>query len=231
LALGTGLFATGCTGVVGGGGDSAGGADAAGGSPSPVTAAPFGSWASPIAAGDLAKAAVGTSDVRVFDGRVFWRESRPDEGGRQVLRTLGADGQPTTLTPEGFSVRTRVQEYGGSSYWVMGERIVFANFADQRLYVQQGEAAPVAITPEKYQYSDCVVDAARGALVCVREDHTEATKKANGEERNEIVRVVVPDADALAAHDAASTAAATCCSTMPPISSTRVEMPLSSASN
>ncbi|MGL6291522.1 MAG: S9 family peptidase, partial [Silanimonas sp.] len=161
-----------------------------------------------IAAADLAKAAVSTSDVRVFDGRVYWRESRPDEGGRQVLRTLGADGQPTTLTPEGFSVRTRVQEYGGSSYWVMGERIVFANFTDQRLYLQQGETAPVAITPPKYQYSDCVVDAARGALVCVREDHTEATKQANGEERNEIVRVAVPAAEALASHDAEATASA-----------------------
>ncbi len=208
LALGTGLFATGCSGGAGEGSDNAASGESAGAAAASVVAAPFGSWASPIAAGDLAKAAVGTSDVRVFDGKVFWRESRPDEGGRQVLRTLGTDGQPTTLTPEGFSVRTRVQEYGGSSYWVMGERIVFANFADQRLYLQHGEAAPVAITPEKYQYSDCVVDAARGALVCVREDHTEATTQTNGEERNEIVRVTVPDADALAAHDAAATAAA-----------------------
>ena len=181
---------------------------AAGGTPPAPVRAPYGGWASPIAAAELAKAAVGTSDVRVFDGRVYWRESRPDEGGRQVLRTFGADGQPTTLTPEGFSVRTRVQEYGGSSYWVLGERIVFANFVDQRLYLQQGEAAPVPITPAKYQYSDCVIDAARGALVCVREDHTEATKQANGEERNEIVRVAVPTAEALAAHDAASTGAA-----------------------
>jgi dipeptidyl aminopeptidase/acylaminoacyl peptidase len=207
LALGTGLLGGGCSVAVDGGANDAGAADAAK-SGSPANAAPFGSWASPIAAADLAKAAVGTSDVRVFDGRVYWRESRPDEGGRQVLRTLGADGTPTTLTPEGFSVRTRVQEYGGSSYWVMGQRIVFANFADQRLYLQQGEAAPVAITPEKYQYSDCVIDAARGALVCVREDHTEATKTANGEERNEIVRVAIPAADALAAHDATATSSA-----------------------
>ena len=200
LSLGVALFGSACSVAV----DD----DDATSRAASVTTAAFGSWASPIAAADLAKAAVGTSDVRVFDGRVFWRESRPDEGGRQVLRTLGADGEPTTLTPEGFSVRTRVQEYGGSSYWVMGERLVFANFADQRLYLQQGDAAPVAITPEKYQYSDCVIDAARSALVCVREDHTEATKAANGEERNEIVRVTVPTAGTLASHDATTTAAA-----------------------
>lgn len=205
LSLGVALLGSACSVATEGGAEAPA---SEGPGAAAATTAPFGSWASPIAAGDLAKAAVGTSDVRVFGGKVYWRESRPDEGGRQVLRTLGADGQPATLTPEGFSVRTRVQEYGGSSYWVLGERIVFANFADQRLYLQQGDAAPVAITPEKYQYSDCVVDAARGALVCVREDHTEATKQANGEERNEIVRVAVPTAEALAAHDAAATASA-----------------------
>lgn len=204
LALGVGLLGTGCS-VGGGGAEDAG--DAAGGhaaapAASPTTVAPFGSWASPIGAADLAKAAVGTSDVRVFDGRVYWRESRPDEGGRQVLRTLGDDGQPVTLTPADFSVRTRVHEYGGSSHWRLGDDVVFANFSDQRLYLQRGEAAPVAITPAKFQYSDCAIDAPNRALICVREDHTDATKKANGEERNEIVRLAVPSADALAAHDA-----------------------------
>lgn len=202
-ALGAGLLGAGCS-VSTGNGEAD--ADAHGGTP--VATAPYGSWASPIAAADLAKAAIGTSDVRVFEGRVYWRESRPDEGGRQALRTLGEDGQPRTLTPEGFNVRTRVHEYGGSSYWWLGERLVFVNFGDQRLYLQQGETAPVAITPEKYQYSDCVVDAGRGALVCVREDHTEATKAAHGEERNEIVRVAVPAPDALATHDATAPGAA-----------------------
>lgn len=154
--------------------------------------APFGSWASPIAAADLAKSAVNISDVRVFNGQVYWRESRPAEAGRQVLVTFGADGAPKVLTPEGFSVRTRVHEYGGSSYWWLGDALVFVNFQDQRLYLQRGDSAPVAITPEHYQYSDCAVDAKNNALICVREDHTEATKKANGEERNEIVRVPVP---------------------------------------
>lgn len=160
-----------------------------------TTTAPFGSWASPVAAADLARAAVSISDVRVFEGRVYWRESRPEEGGRLVLRTLDPDGQVRTLTPEGFNVRTRVHEYGGSSYWVMGDSLVFANFRDQRLYLQHGDAAPRPITPEGYQYSDCVVDAGHHALVCVREDHTPATKAANGEERNEIVRVLVPRAE------------------------------------
>lgn len=155
---------------------------------------PYGSWASPVAAADLARAAVSISDVRVYDGQIHWRESRPTEQGRQVLRRLGADG-PDTLTPAGYSVRTRVHEYGGSSYWIHGERIVFANFADQRLYLHSPgslDAAPVPITPADYQYADCVFADGGASLICVREDHTSATKEANGEERNEIVRLPLP---------------------------------------
>jgi dipeptidyl aminopeptidase/acylaminoacyl peptidase len=153
--------------------------------------APYGSWASPIPAADLAKAAISISDVRVFDGKIHWRESRPAEQGRQVLRRLGAAG-PETLTPAGYSVRTRVHEYGGSSYWVRDQRVIFANFADQRLYLHSPDAAPRPITPAGYQYSDCVFSPDGASLVCVREDHTAETKTANGEERNEIVRVTLP---------------------------------------
>ena len=74
-------------------------AGAAGAAPVVV---PYGSWASPVSAADLARSAAGISDVRVFDGRIYWRESRPAEGGRQVLVTFGADGLPKVLTP-GFS--------------------------------------------------------------------------------------------------------------------------------
>jgi len=156
-------------------------------------AAPYGSWESPVTAGALAEAAIGIGDVRVFDGTIYWRESRPAEGGRQVLLRMATSG-PEALTPPGFSVRTRVHEYGGSSYWVRGDAIVFVNFADQQLYLQQGAAAPRAMTPPGYQYSDCVFTADGAALICVREDHTVATKASNGEERNEIVRVPLPTA-------------------------------------
>ncbi|MBS3958732.1 MAG: S9 family peptidase [Xanthomonadaceae bacterium] len=173
--------------------------------PSP-TVAPHGSWASPVAAADLARAAVAMSDVRVEGEALVWRESRPAEGGRLVLVRREADGRLHTATPEGFSVRTRVHEYGGSSHWRVGDATVFANFSDQRLHVQRDGAAPVAITPPGFRYADCVAEPARNALLCVREDHTASTRRANGEERNEIVRVHVPAAGA--AHDADAPAAA-----------------------
>jgi dipeptidyl aminopeptidase/acylaminoacyl peptidase len=134
---------------------------------------PYGAWASPISAEVLAKGAIGVADLRVEGGRLFWLENRPDEGGRQVVMT-GDGSAVRQLTPEGFSVRTRVHEYGGAPYVVVGDTLYFANFADQRLYAQSFTApdgAPAPLTPEGYRYADAVA-APGGGLICVREDHT-----------------------------------------------------------
>ena len=155
----------------------------------PVTR-PYGTWASPIAAADLAGAAIGMADLQVAGGRPFWRESRPAEGGRQVLATRDASGTTRVVTPEGFSVRTRVHEYGGAAYVVLPDgAIVFSHFADQRLYLQRPGAAPQALTPAGYRFADCTRHPNLPELICVREDHTAATRADNGEERNEIVAV------------------------------------------
>jgi len=149
-----------------------------------VRIAPYGAWASPIAARELAAATIGVDQVTTSAGRLTWLENRPSEGGRQVLVERGADGRPVELTSAAFNVRTRVHEYGGLSYARAGETIVFSNFGDQRLYVQHGAAAPVALTPPGYRYADFAMTPAGDAVVAVREDHT-----SPGAPRNAIVRV------------------------------------------
>ncbi|HLI65948.1 MAG TPA: prolyl oligopeptidase family serine peptidase [Caulobacteraceae bacterium] len=142
-----------------------------------MTVAPFGAWASPISAESLAKGSIGVGGVRVANKRLYWLENRPDEGGRMVALTGDASGF-RTLTPSGFNVRTRVHEYGGAPFLVVGDTLYFANFGDQRLYAQRGDAAPVALTPAGYRYADM---AARpgGGLVAVREDHTDPADVKN----------------------------------------------------
>ena len=63
-----------------------------------------------------------------------------------ALVAAPADGrsEPAEVTPAGFSVRTRVHEYGGRCYAVHGSTVVFSNWADQRLWVIRGGAGPVA---------------------------------------------------------------------------------------
>jgi dipeptidyl aminopeptidase/acylaminoacyl peptidase len=160
----------------------------------PKTAA-YGSWTSPIGAQRLAGNAIGMAELRVHGDTLYWRESRPAQGGRNVIMRLDPGGEPRELTPEGFNVRTRAHEYGGAAYVVLDDAIVFSNFADQRLYLQRGDAAPVALTPAGYRYADCTVHPTSPRLLCVREDHTPATLKEHGEERNEVVLLDLPQGE------------------------------------
>jgi dipeptidyl aminopeptidase/acylaminoacyl peptidase len=146
--------------------------------------APYGTWHSPLAAADLARSAISLNYVRVHAGVPYWVESRPAEGGRSVIVTAAKNGAVRELTPQGFNVRTRVHEYGGTPYALNDGSVLFTNFADQRLYAQRSGEAPVALTPEGYRYADFELDSSGGRLFCVREDHT-----GPGEPKNTIVVV------------------------------------------
>jgi hypothetical protein len=141
---------------------------------------PYGSWASPITAAEIASGAVGLSEVRLDGDTVYWLEMRPAEGGRSVVVRRRPDGAVEDCSPQGFNARTRVHEYGGGSYLAVTGALFFANFSDQRLYRMGGGQPPVAITPSgDFRYADFAWDAPRRRIVCVREDHA-----AGGEPRN-----------------------------------------------
>ncbi len=70
-------------------------------------------------------------------GSTGWRTGPSNADGWSPI-TGDAQGF-RELTPEGFNVRTRVHEYGGAPYTVIGQTLYFANFADQRLYAQTGD--------------------------------------------------------------------------------------------
>ncbi|HWC09041.1 MAG TPA: hypothetical protein VG458_08315, partial [Solirubrobacterales bacterium] len=153
-----------------------------------TTTQPFGSWRSPISAESVARAGrrLGAPALAA-DGAVWWSEGRPGEAGRVVLVRRGPDGESTDVTPAELNVRTRVHEYGGGSWTLAGpDRVLFVNFADQRLYSQRLGEAPVALTPEPrrpaaLRYADLRLSPDGETIFSVRERHGE------GEPRNEIV--------------------------------------------
>src|SRR5690349_19247859 len=107
--------------------------------------APYGAWKSPITSDLIVSSTVSLGSIQI-DGRdVYWLEGRPQEGGRQVLVRRTPNGDATDVTPPPFNVRTRVHEYGGGAYIVSNGVVVFANFADQQLYViePESEARPL----------------------------------------------------------------------------------------
>src|SRR5205807_9842569 len=108
---------------------------------------PYGAWRSPISSELIVGEAIGLGDILVDGAELYWIESRPSEGGRNVLVRRAPDGSFGDITPAPFSARTRVHEYGGGTATVQRGLIFFSNFADQRLYQQSGGAAPMPLTP------------------------------------------------------------------------------------
>jgi dipeptidyl aminopeptidase/acylaminoacyl peptidase len=154
------------------------------------TTAPYGSWKSPITSDLIVTQSIGLNEVRLDGGRVYWLEARPQEQGRCVVVREEDDGRAMDLTPKPFNARTRVHEYGGGSWTVQDGVVFFSNFADGRLYRQEGGAEPVALTPvpaareRQWRFADGEIDARRARWIGVREDHS-----GGGEPVNTIVAV------------------------------------------
>src|SRR3990170_4838248 len=140
----------------------------------PPIVAPFGSWQSPISSRAYAQAQMLITETRISAGTPHWVEVRPQEGGRSVLMRM-TDRGPEEALPPGFSVRSRVHEYGGGAYALIGSTIIFSNYHDHRLYRQDPGKPPRPITPEPpspgaLRYAD-IVATPGGRLICVRETH------------------------------------------------------------
>jgi dipeptidyl aminopeptidase/acylaminoacyl peptidase len=165
-----------------------------------VPAVPFGEWPSPISAAQAASGQVRISSPTVIGEDVWWQQGLPDEGGRTtVMHSTG--GEQTMLLAAPWNARTRVHEYGGRSYLPIPSggpsgqgttaaagsyQILFANYADQRLYLAQpGDAEPAPLTPDPadvpaaadggtlggtgLRYADFVLSPDRTEVWCVQE--------------------------------------------------------------
>ena len=111
------------------------------------------------------------------DGVPFWVTTFPERGGMNGLCRY-QDDQVQCLTPDGFSVRSKVHEYGGQAWCFIGcGRVVFVNADDQQLYTQNiwpSVARPVLLTEVAgSRFIEPVYDALRNQLICVEEIHRE----------------------------------------------------------
>ena len=88
-----------------------------------TTLAGYGGWASPLAAGDVARAKVSLSELCSDGDAVYWLESRPAEAGRTVAVRADALGV-SDHSPEGVSIRSRVNEYGGGALCLVPQTVL-----------------------------------------------------------------------------------------------------------
>jgi dipeptidyl aminopeptidase/acylaminoacyl peptidase len=141
-----------------------------------ATAAPYGSWVSPISAEAVAESGHAVAGGAFVGDEVWWLELRSSEKGRYAVRRL-VDGAPQDVLPAPWNARTRVHEYGGGAWTVTtGGALVFAEFTDQRLYRLDAPGGdPVALTPEpptpaSWRYAELQL-MRDGEVWCVRERH------------------------------------------------------------
>ncbi|HEX5320426.1 MAG TPA: prolyl oligopeptidase family serine peptidase [Stellaceae bacterium] len=129
---------------------------------------PYGAWRSPITSDLIVAGSIGLSAVQLDGDDTYWIESRPAEGGRNVLVRNGTD-----VTPAPYNTRTRVHEYGGGSVTVDRGVAYFTNFTDQRLYRAAPGAAPEPVTPEGggLRHADGAIDRTRNRWIGIREEH------------------------------------------------------------
>jgi len=144
----------------------------------------------------------------VLGSDVWWQQGLPGEDGRTTV-VHSSDGSQTALLPAPWNARTRVHEYGGRSYLPIppmvpaGQdgkdgatddaaagryQILFANYADQRLYLTGPDGAePTPLTPDPtsvaagdgegmlpaggLRYADYVLSPDRHEIWCVQERH------------------------------------------------------------
>ncbi|WP_031162953.1 S9 family peptidase [Streptosporangium roseum] len=136
---------------------------------------PYATWPSPISSTGVARSGLRLGFPTVLGEEVWWAEDRPAEGGRTTIAHRDAGGTHRELLSAPWSARTRVHEYGGRSYVVVpGGGVVFANLADQRLYLLLPGAEPRSITPRPdresgLRYADMIVH--DGQVWCVQERH------------------------------------------------------------
>lgn len=119
-------------------------------------ATPFGSWSTPITTNLVTSSAISLAELAATSTSLVWVESRPEEAGRSALvyKKLGSDSKAEEVTPDHkWNVRTRVHEYGGASFALSGEDVVFSTVEGPVYKVSRQEGGfwsePVQVSPGK----------------------------------------------------------------------------------
>jgi len=145
---------------------------------------PCGTWPSPLTAERAAAGAVSLAFAGAAGDTLYWIEGRPAERGRSVLMARAPDGRVAEVLDAGANVRSRVHEYGGTPWAVVGDRLMVSQFDDQRLVLRGADGSATALTPPGCRYADGQGTPDGRTLVCVREDH-----RGGGEPVNAVVAI------------------------------------------
>lgn len=123
-----------------------------------------------------AAASVDFAELHAAHGGVLWVAYDPLKARCGLF--FWRDGVVRELTPAGFSVRSRVYEYGGGACCATGQGVAFVNESDQQIYCLRmrpdgsAQDVPESITSQpNCRYGDLSFVPAWQALLAVEESH------------------------------------------------------------
>lgn len=132
-----------------------------------------GFWPSHFSAADALQGLKEYGQLTAVDAHtLYWIEYQPETGGRNAL-CRWQNNRIECLTPDGISVRSRVHEYGGQSWCLLADQLVYVDANDQQLWLQALDSLNVTQltdTPD-CRYGAPVWDRTRNRLIAVQEIH------------------------------------------------------------
>jgi dipeptidyl aminopeptidase/acylaminoacyl peptidase len=137
----------------------------------------------------VARAKVSLSELCSDGSAAYWLESRPSEGGRTVVVRADAHGS-ADHSPEGVSIRSRVNEYGGGALCLVAGHAAgafsYVDQTDQGVWFCNGAAAdraapvPLSSQPtadEEHRHGGLCATADGDWVLAVRETRREGSAR------------------------------------------------------
>jgi dipeptidyl aminopeptidase/acylaminoacyl peptidase len=148
---------------------------------------PYASWPSDLSPQILANKGKRYGHLALSEGRFYWLEVRASEKGRGVLMCSDNGAKAFEVLPDSISVRTKVHEYGGADYLVVGSKVFFSNAKDNNLYCFDGSLTALTEQAERSEsrYADFCFEPLSNRLIAVRERHK------SGQVHNDLVSICV----------------------------------------
>ncbi|KRW59740.1 alpha/beta hydrolase family protein [Pseudomonas sp. TTU2014-080ASC] len=130
--------------------------------------APYGHWLSDWSSADAASASRDFAELRAGLGGLVWSLFDPADASTRLWHWTPQ--QLVCLTPDPYSVRSRVYEYGGGAFCLADDGLAWVCEADQQIYWQSMDGAICPLTQRPAcRYGDLVYDPFRRAVLAVEE--------------------------------------------------------------